>query len=122
MFEERTISVLAYNLYTILAEKIETILVRGVGNTRGRDFYDLFLLLSINKETLSRLDLLNTVKIKAEDRGSVPAIKNHAKILKDVADSVEITKIWNSYTKQFSYAEDIVLSDIIDLMNWVFEG
>jgi hypothetical protein len=80
------------------------------------------LLLSINKETLSRSDLLNAVKIKAEDRGSVPAIKNHAKNLKDIADSIEITKIWDSYTKQFSYAEDIVLSDIIDLMNWVFEG
>mgnify|MGYP000432337533 CR=1 FL=1 len=44
MFEERTIPVLAYNLETVLAEKLETVLRRGTANTRLRDFYDLFLL------------------------------------------------------------------------------
>lgn len=42
MFEERTISVLAYNVETVFAEKLETILSRGCANTRMRDFYDLY--------------------------------------------------------------------------------
>ena len=44
MFEERTISVLAYNLETVLAEKMETVIARGVANTRLRDYYDLYIL------------------------------------------------------------------------------
>ncbi len=42
MFEERTISVLAYNLETVLAEKLETLFTRGTANTRMRDFYDIY--------------------------------------------------------------------------------
>lgn len=44
MFEERTISILAYNLETVLAEKMETVIARGVANTRLRDYYDLCIL------------------------------------------------------------------------------
>jgi len=121
MFEDRTIPVMAYNVYTILAEKIETILARGVGNTRGRDYYDAHLLLSENKNTLVRQVLLNAVQIKAEERGSVPAIENHAKILSDIAASTDIAKIWDSYAKRYHYAKGINLPDTLALVAWVFE-
>jgi len=49
MFEDRNIVIKAYNLNTILAEKIETILVRNVSNTRARDFYDVHILMNISK-------------------------------------------------------------------------
>ena len=44
MFDERSISVLAYNLETVLAEKLETVLSRNIANTRPRDFYDIYVL------------------------------------------------------------------------------
>ena len=57
MFEQRYISLWAYPLETVLAEKIETVLSRGVLNTRLRDFYDLYILqqteLQINRTTLA---------------------------------------------------------------------
>ena len=57
MFEERYIILWAYNLETVLAEKIETVLSRSVLNTRLRDFYDLYVLqdtgLEIDKATLA---------------------------------------------------------------------
>jgi len=37
LFEERAIPIMAYNLETLLAEKIETVLSRGIANTRPRD-------------------------------------------------------------------------------------
>jgi len=83
MFEERTIPVMAYNLITILAEKIETIIVRSVGNTRGRDYYDIYLLLSLNKGTINRSELLHAIEIKADERESIEAIENYSKILND---------------------------------------
>jgi predicted nucleotidyltransferase component of viral defense system len=121
MFEERTISVMAYNLYTILAEKIETILSRNVANTRGRDFYDAYMLLSSNKDTLARAELLHALRIKAEERGSIPALENHAKHLREIAASPDIEKIWTMYTKNYPYAGGITLPDVISTIEWVFE-
>ena len=120
MFEERTIPVMAYNLYTILAEKLETLLVRGVGNTRARDYYDIYILLSINKDTISRDELLRALREKATERRSLPALDNRVKILNDIAASPDIAKILDGYKKRYSYAKDIMLPDIIALVSWVF--
>lgn len=43
MFEDRHITLWAYTLETVLAEKIETVLSSSVLNTRLRDFYDLYI-------------------------------------------------------------------------------
>ena len=44
LLEDRSISVLAYNLETIMAEKLETVISRGDQNTRPRDYYDIYIL------------------------------------------------------------------------------
>jgi predicted nucleotidyltransferase component of viral defense system len=120
MFEERTISVMAYNICTILAEKIETILSRNVTNTRGRDFYDAYILLSMNKDTLSREELRHALQVKAEERDSVSDLKNYSKHLQDIASSPEITNIWKAYAENYPYAKGIDLQDILALISWAF--
>jgi predicted nucleotidyltransferase component of viral defense system len=47
LLENRSIDILAYNIETVIAEKFETILTRGIANTRMRDFYDIFILLKL---------------------------------------------------------------------------
>jgi predicted nucleotidyltransferase component of viral defense system len=121
MFGDRTISVMAYNIYTILAEKIETILSRNVTNTRGRDFYDTYILLSLYKDTLLKTELLQAIRVKAEERDSVSYIKNHMKHLHDIRNSPEIAKIWISYAKGNLYVKGIALPDILALITGVFE-
>lgn len=44
MLEDRSIPLLSYNLETLLAEKLETIIARSTANTRMRNFYDVYLL------------------------------------------------------------------------------
>ena len=121
MFEDRTIPVMAYNLYTILAEKIETILSRNVTNSRGRDFYDAYMLLSINRDTLSKPELLHALHVKAEERNSVSYIENNAKHLQEIADSPEIAKIWAVYARNYPYAKGIALPEILVLIAWALE-
>jgi len=121
MFEDRAIPVMAYSIYTILAEKIETILSRNVTNTRGRDFYDVYILLSMNMDTLSRDTLLHALRAKAEERGSLNSLEDHAKHLRDIADSPEIAKIWTAYAKNYPYAKGIALQDVLALIAWVLE-
>lgn len=47
--DEKTYELWAYNIETVMAEKVETILRRGVFNTRPRDFYDAYILTTIQK-------------------------------------------------------------------------
>ena len=54
MFEDRTILLKSYNIETILAEKLQTILSRGILNTRMRDFYDIHVLMSIYKDDIDK--------------------------------------------------------------------
>jgi len=68
MFEDRNIPIKAYNLDTILAEKIESILARNVANTRARDYYDVYILLTLRRNDIDLENLRNAIKKKAEER------------------------------------------------------
>jgi predicted nucleotidyltransferase component of viral defense system len=65
LLEKRKIEIFAYNLETILAEKMETIISRGVLNTRMRDFYDIYILNRIRNQEID----IKTLK-KAFERTS----------------------------------------------------
>jgi predicted nucleotidyltransferase component of viral defense system len=121
MFEDRTINVMAYNIYTILAEKIETILIRNVVNSRARDFYDAYILLALNKDTLSRPELLHALQAKATERGSLSVVEDHTKHLRNIIESPDIAKVWDNYSKKYPYAKGITLADVISLIGWIFE-
>lgn len=113
MFEDRNIAIKAYNLNTILAEKIETILVRNVSNTRARDFYDVHILLTTRTSDINMEELKQAINKKAEERNSIDYINNYEKYLTDILESPDMQKIWNSYREKYMYANDIELTDII---------
>lgn len=113
MFEDRNIVIKAYNLNTILAEKIETILVRNVSNTRARDFYDVHILLTTRTSDINMKELKQAIYKKAEERNSIDYINNYEKYLTDILESPDMQKIWNSYKEKYIYANDIELTDII---------
>ncbi len=52
LLEDRSISILAYNLETIMAEKLETVISRGDQNTRPRDYYDIYILAKLQYTNL----------------------------------------------------------------------
>ena len=53
LLEDRTATLLSYNLETILAEKLQAILNRELLNTRMRDFYDIYVLFSMYENTIN---------------------------------------------------------------------
>ena len=107
MFEERTIDVWAYNLETVVAEKLETILARTTANTRMRDFYDLHMLYQLYGNTLNKEVLTQAFAATAEKRGSAFLIPKAEEVMYKVYNSVEMQKLWENYRKKFSYASDI---------------
>ena len=120
MFEDRAIQVKAYNLNTILAEKIESILARNVANTRARDYYDVFILLSTRTADIDKAELLAAICRKAEERGTTIYIEQHEKYLTDISDSRDLLVLWNAYKSKYPYAADIEYPAIIDCLAGVF--
>jgi len=114
MFEEREISIKAYNLNTILAEKIESILVRNIYNTRARDYYDLYILIKLNHSILDRDELKDAIRKKAEERDSTKYVDDYVVYLDSISESQELRKIWNDYSKKYPYAENIEFDQIIE--------
>ena len=79
--EDRNISVLAYNLSTILAEKLETIVSRGNQNTRPRDYYDIFILTKLQAENIDMKSLDAALIATIEKRGSTELMKRYREIM-----------------------------------------
>ena len=112
LFDDRTISILAYNLETVLAEKIETVLSRSVLNTRLRDFYDLYVLqdtgLEIDKATLAA-----ALTATARKRGSEQALALYERTLDEIRISPLMREQWERYQGKNNYAASIVWDDVI---------
>ena len=111
LFEEKTISILAYNLETILAEKLETLFARGTANSRMRDFYDIFVL--GNMKTFDCAVLKDAFSNTVEKRGSLAIVRSMDLILDEVESSPEMMALWNGYQRKFEYAADIAWSEIM---------
>ncbi len=84
LLEDRSISVLAYNLETILAEKLETVISRGDQNTRPRDYYDIYILEKLQSSNIEPQVLKASLDATAKKRGSVEVIKEYRKIMNTV--------------------------------------
>lgn len=107
MWENRSISILAYNLSTILAEKLETILSRADQNTRPRDSYDVYILTKLQGENIDAKSLSLALSATAENRGSAHLLSQFRDILSTIKSSSVMKIRWENYQKDFDYAKGI---------------
>lgn len=113
MFEEKSVLVKAYTLETILAEKYETVMRRNIGNTRARDFYDLFVLMKIKKNEI-RWDILKeAVLATSKKRGSSEELKEYREIIEEMHESDFLRRIWSKYKEENTYSEGIKFEDTL---------
>ena len=109
--EDVQISLWGYNIETVLAEKIETILSRGATNTRPRDFYDIYILNS--EKEYSPAVFREALKATSEHRGSSEKIRDIESIIEAIEGSDVLRNLWEKYRKKFKYAEEIAFEDTI---------
>ena len=112
--EESSYELWAYNIETVMAEKTETILRRGVFNTRPRDFYDVYIL-----ATTQRFDkkvFTEALTATAAHRGTTGQIEDIAGIMSNIEKSPELSSMWNKYRRQFAYAADIEYAQIMSVL------
>ena len=114
LLEDRSISVLAYNLETIMAEKLETIISRGDQNTRPRDYYDIYILTKLQYSNINIERLKKALSATTEKRGSSIVVKDYRRIMNAVENSDIMQRQWNNYQKDFDYATDILFKDVCE--------
>lgn len=112
--DEKTYELWAYNTETVMAEKVETILRRGVFNTRPRDFYDAYILTTTQK--FDKAVFEDALKATANHRGTTRQIKDVPGIFQNIEESPELKTMWERYRKQFAYAADIEYEQIMNVL------
>ncbi len=123
MLEDRTIEVWAYNLETVLAEKLETVISRNVTNTRMRDFYDIYILQKLYGEQLRKEVLWNALVATARKRGTLQQVESGD--TKEVFDEVETSSVmenlWKAYQKNYYYAANISWQMVMQSIRFLYE-
>ena len=122
LMEERWISIYSYNLETILAEKIETVLFRGVLNTRSKDFYDIYKLSKLRgigiDYSLCKKALIATM----ERRESIDILSNSENILDFIGKDKFIRERWAKYQREFNYVNEISFAEVMgEIKKVIFE-
>ncbi len=107
MLEDRSIDIWAYNLETVLAEKLETIITRATTNTRMRDFYDIYILEQLHGNTLNAQILHDALLATARKRETESHLTEAKEVFAEVEDSPVMQQLWTAYRKKFSYASDL---------------
>lgn len=107
MLEDRSIDIWAYNLETVLAEKLETIITRTTTNTRMRDFYDIYILEQLHGTTLNPKILHDALLATAHKRGSEKYLNQAEEVFDEVENDSVMQKLWEAYRKKFSYSSDL---------------
>lgn len=123
LLEDRSISLWSYNLETILAEKLQTVLARGILNTRMRDFYDIRMLLDTYEDKVNKAVLKDAFAATCKKRGTDHLQEQAEEIIKIIEANEQLQVLWRAYEKKYLYAADIdyasVISGVRKLMDWI---
>lgn len=122
MLESRSIEVLAYNIETIIAEKLETIISRSTVNTRMRDFYDIYILSKLQAENINTGLLSDAIIATANKRGTTDLLTRADKILSDIERSQIMQDLWTRYQHKYDYANGVFWQDVLSAIKDMFDG
>ena len=120
--EGKEISILAYNLETILAEKIETILSRNILNTRPRDYYDVYIVWKLQRKNIDMEILKLALHETAKKRQTIDYIEKYSIILDEIIENDNMIRQWNQYRNKFNYAAEIRFMDICNTLKIILQG
>lgn len=112
MFDKnKSLNVWVYNTETILAEKTESILQRGVVTSRTRDFYDIYVLTKTQKYNPALFR--QALEATAKQRGTYMAIEQAPQTIDLIESNENIRSRWAQYQAQQTYAAAIPFDEIM---------
>ena len=118
LLDDQHFELWAYNIETILAEKYETILRRGVLNTRTRDFYDVYVLHRLQSLNVDTLRL--AIEATANRRQSAMFLPEKQGILSRIRSNETMRQRWALYCREYPYANGIEFDDVMDVVEKLY--
>ena len=119
IFENKKIPILAYTIETVIAEKYQTIITRGILNTRMKDFYDIYILISKNKDTINIENLKIAIKNTFEHRKTEIDILEIQEIITEIKKDKDMKNLWKNYQKNAIYANEIKFEELFESLNFI---
>ncbi len=119
IFEDKKIPILAYNLETVIAEKYQTIIWRGIYNTRMKDFYDIYILMIDKKEQIKLDNLIKAIKNTFNHRETKLDIEEIELELEMLKTNDKLIKLWKNYQVTDPYSKDIDYETLFESLNYI---
>ncbi len=114
IFSDKVFEICAYNIETMLAEKIQTVFQRGVFNSRSKDFYDIYILYHLKKEEIDFGSLKKACQNTFKHRNTDFNIDSILGVLQNLKDEQDLKTRWKSYQKRFTYSKEVSFDDVIN--------
>ena len=112
LFEDRILKIMTYNIESIIAEKFQTVISRGVLNSRMKDYYDLYYLITYKEfsKDILKIAINKTFEKRKTDISNVESVLNNIKKADFIKD------LWKNYSNHYPYASEIKFEEVISAM------
>ncbi len=114
MFEDRSIQLLSYNTETLLAEKIQTILARGISNTRMRDFYDVYEIMNICLDEVDTDVLLQAFAATCQKRETIFSMEEIAETSEQIRNNEAMETLWIQFRSKNIFVGDLEWNTVME--------
>lgn len=121
MFDSSYINIMAFNKETIIAEKFETFITDNIMNTRAKDFYDLYILLTRFYNEINKNDLVQAIKNTFERRAAKFDINMIVSNFDLIKSSERLKTNFNKYKLKKIYVRDISYEDVMDAIEIIIK-
>lgn len=113
IFENKKISIMAYTVETVIAEKLHSIIVKNITNTRAKDFYDLYMLLNWHKDKINNRNLFKAIENTFKSRNTNFDIEYFKEVIDFLEDDNNLKKVFSDYQEKLEYTKTIKYEDTI---------
>lgn len=120
LFSDKKINVCTYAVENIIAEKIETTLDRGIYNTRMRDLFDVYNLLTQKDISIDMNVLIDSFVNVSKSRNTLNNIYDYEELISELSESAVFKENFNRF-KKIKEIKDVSLEDIFTVFKGVIE-
>ena len=121
LFDNETINIMTYNYETIIAEKFESVISRNLDNTRMKDYYDLFMFVSLKWNNINKITLKEAIYNTSKNRGTLDYMNSVNSYIDLISDDSRLKSLWNNYRRTYEYAKEISYDNTIKAIKIIGE-
>jgi predicted nucleotidyltransferase component of viral defense system len=116
---EENLSLLVYSLESVVAEKMETFLAKGIDNSRSKDLYDLYILGKFERDKMDKEVARKAFQETCSHRGFEVSREQARNITSTIKENELSRERWGRFAKK-SYASGIPYEEVMaSISDWL---